>query len=67
MPPSLIFVGSDEILLDDARRLAHKLSEAGCRVQLQVREDMWHAYLLYGVREARQDDEQIQAFIEEVL
>ncbi len=67
MPSSLIFVGSDEILLDDARRLAHKLSEAGCRVQLQVREDMWHAYLLYGVREARQDDEQIQAFIEEVL
>ena len=67
MPPSLIFVGGDEILLDDACRLASGLSEAGCSVQLQVRQNMWHAYILYGVREARQDEEKIHAFIEEVL
>ena len=43
MPPSIIFVGSDEILLSDAVALEKALTSKGCRASLHVREGMWHA------------------------
>ena len=53
MPPSVIFVGSDEILLDDSVRMAQKLKRAGRKCTLIVEKGMWHVYLLYGVPEAK--------------
>jgi len=35
LPPMLIQVGSDEILRDDAARMAAKLRQAGCEIELQ--------------------------------
>ena len=36
MPPSIIFVGGDEIMLDDSRALHHKLKESGCFSELSI-------------------------------
>ena len=47
LPPLLIQVGSAEILLDDAVRLARQAGAAGVKVRLEVWPDMphvWHAF-----------------------
>ena len=47
LPPMLIQVGSDEVLLDDSRDLAKRARAAGCDVELEVSEGMihvWHAF-----------------------
>jgi acetyl esterase/lipase len=44
LPPLLIQVGSDERLLDDARRYAERAASAGSQVQLEVWEGMHHVF-----------------------
>ncbi len=44
LPPILIQVGTDEVLLDDARRFAEKAREAGVSVELDVWQDMIHVW-----------------------
>ncbi len=63
MPPSLIFVGGDEIMLDDAVGIHEKLLAAGCRSELVVTPDMWHGYVLYGLKENERDFDRIRKFI----
>lgn len=67
MPPSLLFAGSDEILLDDATRLHEKLLRCGCASELVVADQMWHAYLLYCIREREGDFETINTFLNRYL
>lgn len=45
-PPTLIHVGSEEILLDDSHRLRDKLLEAGVPVELRMFKGMWHDFQL---------------------
>jgi len=47
LPPLLILVGSAEILLDDAVRLAGAAGAADVRVRLEVWPDMIHAWTLF--------------------
>jgi epsilon-lactone hydrolase len=47
-PPALIQVGSDEILRDDAVRMADKLKAAGCEIEIEVWPRMPHAWQLYA-------------------
>jgi acetyl esterase/lipase len=47
LPPTLIQVGDDEILLSDATRFADKLKEEGVHVELEVFPDMWHVFQLF--------------------
>ncbi|MBR3299020.1 MAG: alpha/beta hydrolase fold domain-containing protein [Clostridia bacterium] len=63
LPPSLIFVGGDEILLDDSRRLHEKLVAGGCSSQLIVAEHMWHGYVLYCLKEHRNDFALMEEFL----
>ncbi len=63
MPPSIIFVGGDEIMLDDSLGLHEKLLEKGCRSELIVKPGMWHGYILYGLKENEDDFRKISAFI----
>ena len=63
MPPSLIFVGGDEIMLDDAAQMHEKLLAAGCSSELVVTPDMWHGYILYCLKENEQDFDRIRKFI----
>jgi epsilon-lactone hydrolase len=48
LPPTLIHVGSDEILRDDAVRMAEKMRTAGCDVEIDVWPRMPHAWHLYA-------------------
>lgn len=67
LPPSLLFVGGDEIMLDDARLLHQKLLDAGCKSHLVVAPERWHAYVLYGLNENREDYGTINRFLNQVL
>lgn len=66
-PPSLIFVGGDEIMLSDSVDLHKKLCDSGCLSKLHIAPDMWHIYLLYGTKQAKEDIKMIPEFIEEIL
>jgi epsilon-lactone hydrolase len=69
LPPALIHVGSDEILRDDAGRMAEALRAAGCRVEIEVWRRMPHVWHLFApvLPEARQAIANIGAFADRVL
>ncbi len=68
LPPSLLFAGGDEILLDDARTLHDRLKAAGCRSKLFIAPGRWHAYVLYCLQEnMEQDIEEINRFLTQNL
>ena len=68
LPPSLLFAGGDEILLDDARTLHDRLRKAGCRSKLIIAPGRWHAYVLYCLQEnMEQDMEEINRFLTQNL
>ena len=46
LPPTLIQAGGDEILRDDAVRMAEKMKAAGCDVELQISPCMPHVFQL---------------------
>ena len=67
-PPSLLFVGGDEVMLDDTRMLHQKLVKSACRSKLIVAPERWHAYVLYCLSENMpQDFETINRFMDKVL
>lgn len=47
LPPMLIQVGDDEILLSDSTRLAKKLEAEGVEVELEVWPHMWHVFQMF--------------------
>lgn len=47
LPPMLIQVGDDEILLSDSTRFAEHLREEGVEVELEVFPDLWHVFQLF--------------------
>jgi monoterpene epsilon-lactone hydrolase len=48
LPPTLIQVGSGEVLRDDAVRMADRMQAAGCRVELEIWPRMPHAWQLFA-------------------
>jgi acetyl esterase/lipase len=66
LPPTLIQVGSDEILHDDAVRMAEKMKAAGCDVELQVWPRMPHVFQVLAavVPEARKAIAEIARFLQ---
>jgi acetyl esterase/lipase len=53
LPPTLIQVGSDEIILDDSTRLAERCRKAGVDVTLQKFDGLWHEFQIHvGMLEA---------------
>jgi acetyl esterase/lipase len=65
LPPLLIHVGTEEILLSDATRLAEKAEAAGVDVTLDIWPGMWHVWhMAYSLLpESRRAVEQIGAFM----
>ena len=64
LPPILIQVGSDEILLDDARRIAASAQEAGVAVTLEVWDEMFHVFQLVSILpEAKEAVQHIAEFV----
>ncbi len=66
LPPVLIYAGSDEILLSDSVRLHKKLIDSGVMSQLNVANGMWHAYLLYDLKENKRDFKVLNQFLSRV-
>jgi acetyl esterase/lipase len=64
LPPLLIHVGADEVLLDDSTRLAERARAAGVRVDLKIWPVVPHAWQLvpHLVPEARQSLKESAAF-----
>jgi monoterpene epsilon-lactone hydrolase len=65
LPPTLIQVGSDEVLRDDAVRMAERMRTAGCQVELEIWPRMphvWHAFASI-MPEARAAIVRIGAFV----
>ena len=66
-PDTLLFVGGDEIMRDDAAAMQEKLTAAGVNSRLTVAPGLWHAYPFYGLRERRGDLDAMAAFIKEKI
>lgn len=67
LPPTLIQVGSDEVLRDDAVRIAERMQAAGCEVELEIWPRMphvWHAFVPF-VPEAGRAIARVGAFLRE--
>lgn len=64
-PPTLIQVGTNEVLLDDSTRLAQKMHKQGVKVQLEIYNNMMHVwqYLAGIVPEANKAIDEIGEFI----
>lgn len=65
LPPLLIQVGTDELLLDDATRLAARARAAGVEVTLEVWDGMFHTWQAWGsiLPEARRAIVRIGEFV----
>ena len=63
-PPTLLFAGSDEILLSDAKTVYKRLKKASAECKLVVEEGMWHVYPLYGTPEGKKALEEMSLFIQ---
>jgi epsilon-lactone hydrolase len=69
LPPTLVHVGNDEVLRDDAVRMAEKMRRASCQVELQIWPRVPHCWHLLApvLPEARAAIVQVGAFIERTL
>jgi epsilon-lactone hydrolase len=67
LPPTLIQVGSDEILRDDAVRMAARMRDAGCAVALEIWPRMPHVWQAFAsvMPEARQAITRIGVFVQQ--
>ncbi|HMY23146.1 MAG TPA: alpha/beta hydrolase [Chitinophagales bacterium] len=67
-PPTLIQVGTNEVLLDDSTRLAKKMNDAGVPVQLEIYKNMMHVWQYLGgiVPEANKAIDEIGAFVKSI-
>ena len=65
LPPTLIFVGSDEALRDDAVRMAERLRAVDCDVELEVWPRMFHVWPMFAriMPEGRAAIDRIGAFL----
>ncbi len=67
LPPVLLHVGEDEILLDDSTRLAERAAQAGVEAKAVVWPHMWHVFQAFApfLPEARESIAQIGKFVRE--
>ena len=67
MPKNLTIVSGNEVLLGDSNIVHSKYIRAGIDSTLIITPDMWHAYVVNDVPEAKKDLVEIDKFIKEVL
>jgi epsilon-lactone hydrolase len=67
LPPMLVHVGNDEILLDDSVRLVENGRAAGVDVQFKVWDDMWHVFQSFAIPESKQAIDEIGQYVSTLL
>jgi acetyl esterase/lipase len=67
LPPLLIFVGTREVLLDDAVRIHRNATAAGVEATLVVREGLTHGWPYFGpaLPESQETFQQMRRFVDE--
>ena len=65
-PPVYIQAGENEILLDDSRRLADRLREAGASVRMEVFPGMWHVFQMSPFKTAYEAMDHFAEFVYEI-
>jgi monoterpene epsilon-lactone hydrolase len=63
LPPMLVHVGNDEILLDDSVRLVERARTAGVDVSFKVWDDMWHVFQTFAIPEGQLSIDEIGEFV----
>jgi epsilon-lactone hydrolase len=63
LPPMLVHVGNDEILLSDAARLVDRARAASVEVDFKIWEDMWHVFQTFAIPEGQQAIDEIGEFV----
>lgn len=64
LPPMLVQVGSDEVLLSDSTRLVERVRAAGGSIDLDVHPGMWHVFqMMPGMPEATTSLTEAAAYI----
>ena len=66
-PPTLIQVGTHEILLSDSQALCSRMKEAGVSCRLEVWEDMWHVFQMFPLKKSARAMECMAHFLLEEL
>lgn len=62
-PPTLIHVGTNELLLGEARRLKSAMMRDGAAVELLEWEGMWHVFQVFDIPESRAAMRQIAGYV----
>ena len=62
-PPTLVQVGSNEILYSDTARLRQRMTAAGVVCRMEEWQDMWHVFQMFPIKKAAQAMEHIGAFL----
>jgi len=65
LPPLMVLVGGREVLFDDSVRIAEKAKQAGVEVILDINEEMFHTYPVFGgvLKEGKAAIYRIAAFV----
>lgn len=67
MPPTLVQVGSHEVLRDDSEKLAKKITKAGGFSRLEVYQGGWHVFQMAPIPKATHAMEAVKSFIDTIL
>jgi len=67
LPPLLVFVGTREVLLDDATRIVDNARAAGVNTTLHIGEGLVHVWQVFALPESQQSLEQMSEFVTQHL
>lgn len=67
LPPTLVQVGTNEILRSDSERLAEAMYKAGGYAVLEVYEECWHVFQQMPVRRAAEAMESVGRFVQRLM
>ncbi|WP_295340483.1 alpha/beta hydrolase [uncultured Subdoligranulum sp.] len=67
MPPTLVQVGTNEILRSDSERLAEALQKAGGYAKLEVYEECWHVFQQMPIHRAEVAMESAGRFVQRLM
>ena len=67
LPPTLVQVGTNEILKSDSERLVEHLQKAGVYAQLEVYPECWHVFQQMPIRRAAVAMESTGRFVQRII
>ncbi len=66
-PPTLIQVGTHEVLFDDAKNLHQHLKKSGVHSELQIYRNMWHIFQIWNIKQSEYAIQNIADFVNQFV